>query len=127
MEPTEFFAGRPLGLAVYERARSIVEGFGPVEVRVSKSQVAFRRRRGFAYLWLPGMYLANPPAEVVLSITLRRRIESPRWKEIVRPASTTWMHHLEIRDVAELDEEVACWLREAAEGAGSSASGQTDA
>jgi hypothetical protein len=127
MEPSEFFAGQPLGLAVYERVRSIVEGFGPVEVRVSKSQVAFRRRRGFAYLWMPGMYLANSAAEVVLSIALRRRIESPRWKEVVRPAPTTWMHHLEIRDVAELDDEVAGWLREAAEGAGSSASGQWSA
>ena len=127
MEPSEFFAGPPLGLAVYERVRSIVEGFGPVDVRVSKSQVAFRRRRGFAYLWLPGMYLANPAAEVVLSIALRRRIESPRWKEIARPAPTTWMHHLEIHDVAELDDEVAGWLGEAAEGAGSSASGQSSA
>jgi hypothetical protein len=127
MEPSEFFAGQPLGNAVYERVRSIAEGFGPVEVRVSKSQVAFRRRRGFAYLWMPGMYLANPAAEVVLSIALRRRIESPRWKEVVRPAPTTWMHHLEIRDVAELDDEVAGWLREAADGAGSSASGQSSA
>jgi hypothetical protein len=127
MESSEFFAGQPLGLAAYERVRSIVEGFGPVEVRVSKSQVAFRRRRGFAYLWMPGVYLANPAAEVVLSIALRRRIESPRWKEVVRPASTTWMHHLEIRDVAELDDEVAGWLRAAAEGAGSSASGQSPA
>jgi hypothetical protein len=127
MESSEFFAGQPLGLAVYERVRSIVEGFVPVEVRVSKSQVAFRRRRGFAYLWMPGMYLANPAAEVVLSIALRRRIESPRWKEVVRPAPTTWMHHLEIREVAELDEEVAGWLREAAEGAGSSASGRSSA
>jgi hypothetical protein len=121
VEPEEFFAGRPLGLAVYERVRSIVDGFGPVEARVSKSQVAFRRRRGFAYLWLPGMYLANPAAEVVLSIALRRCIESPRWKEVVRPAPATWIHHLEIRDVAELDDEVASWLREAAEGGGSSA------
>ena len=122
MEPTEFFAGRPLGLAVYERVRSIVEGFGPVEVRVSKSQVAFRRRRGFAYLWLPGMYLANPAADVVLSIALRRRIDSPRWKEIAQPAPMTWMHHLEIHDLAELDDEVAGWLREAAEGAGGATS-----
>jgi uncharacterized protein DUF5655 len=118
MEAEAFLAGHPLGLEVYRRVRALVEGFGPVEVRVSKSQIAFRRRRGFAYLWLPGMYLAKPAAEVVLSIAVRRRIDSPRWKEVVQPAPTTWMHHLEIRDVADLDGEVAGWLLEAAKEAG---------
>jgi hypothetical protein len=29
-----------------------------------------------------------------------------------------WMHHLEVRDPAEIDDEVVAWLREAATGAG---------
>ena len=88
---------------------------GGAEVRTTKSQVAFRRRRGFAYLWLPGRYLAHPGADVVLSVVLGRHDPSPRWKEVVHPAAAHWMHHLEIHDAAEIDDEVAAWLREAAD------------
>jgi hypothetical protein len=106
-------------LAVYERVRSIIERRGPVEIRVGRSQVAFRRRRGFAYLWRPGRYLDRPDAEVVLSIALPRRLESPRWKEVVRPAPRAWMHHLELHSVLDLDGEVVGWLDEAGAAAAS--------
>ncbi|HEX9123515.1 MAG TPA: DUF5655 domain-containing protein [Actinomycetota bacterium] len=64
---------------------------------------------------MPGRFLSKPAAEVVLSIALGRRDESTRFKEVVHPAPTHWMHHLEIRDLGDLDDEVAAWLREAAE------------
>lgn len=116
--PEEFFAGHPLGQAVYDRVLSLLSSAGPVEVRVSKSQVAFRRSRGFAYLWLPGRYLSHPAADVVLSVALGRPIDSPRWKQVVEPAPGQWMHHLEVRDVADIDDEVTRWLLEAADRAG---------
>lgn len=116
--PQDFFAGQPLGLAAYSRVLEALAPDGPIEVRVSKSQVAFRRQRGFAYLWLPGRYLARPHAEVVLSIALGRHVESPRWKQVVEPTPGRWMHHLEIRDITDVDEEVVRWLREAANRAG---------
>jgi hypothetical protein len=34
---------------------------------------------------------------------------------VAHPASAHWMHHLEVRDVAEIDDEMAAWPREAAE------------
>jgi hypothetical protein len=116
--PQEFFPGHPDALAVYEKVRAMVDRLGPFDVRVSKSQVAFRRRRGFAYLWMPGKYLRKPTAEVVLSIALGRLDESRRFKEVVHPAPAHWMHHLEIHGLGDVDEEVADWLREAAERAG---------
>jgi hypothetical protein len=112
--PQDFFAGQPLGLAAYHRVLEALAPDGPIDVRVSKSQVAFRRQRGFAYLWLPGRYLARPGVDVVLSIALGRRIESPRWKQVVEPTPGRWMHHLEIRDITDVDEEVVQWVREAA-------------
>jgi len=113
-----FFAGRPARLALFERVRSVIEALGPAEVRVSKSQVAFWRRHGFAYVWMPDRYLSGADAEVVLSIALGRRVESSRFKQVVRPAPTQWMHHLELREVADVDDEVTAWLREAADRAG---------
>ena len=81
-------------------------------MQATKSQVAFRNRRGFAYLWHPGRYVrSDVPA--VLSIVLPRRVGSVRFKEIVRTSRSQWLHHLELRSGADLDAEVAGWLREA--------------
>ena len=91
----------------------IVAALGAADVRVTRSQVAYRRRRAFAWTWLPGRWLRSPGAEVVLSVSLRRRDDSARWKEVVNPAPGRWMHHLEIRAAADLDDEVAAWLAEA--------------
>lgn len=112
--PEDFFDDHPHGLAIFEEIRSILDRIGPYDVRVSKSQIAFRRRRGFAYLWVPGQYLAKPSAEAVLSIALTRRDPSRRFKEVVNPARGHWMHHLELHDLDDLDDEVEAWLREAA-------------
>lgn len=111
--PETVFAGHPDAMAVYRRVLSLAQGLGPVEVRVSRSQVAFRRRTGFAYLWLPGRWLSHPTAEVVLSIALARQDGSARFKQVVHPAPKVWMHHLEVHTVADLDAEVAQWLHEA--------------
>jgi hypothetical protein len=116
--PEAFFAGHPLGAEVFDRVCSLLRPTVPFEVRVTRSQVSLRRRRGFAYLWLPGQYLAHPAAELVLSIVLGRPDSSPRFKEVVHPAPTHWMHHLEIRQVGDVDDEVERWLREAAARAG---------
>lgn len=43
------------------------------------------------------------------------RIPSPRFKQLVHPAPSIWMHHLEIHSLDELDDEVRAWLREAAD------------
>lgn len=118
MGPEEFFAGSTVGREAFRRVRSALEEIGPVEIRVSKSQVAFRRARGFAWLWMPGMYLAKPAADVVLSIALGRHDDSPRFKEVVHPTPRHWMHHLEIADARDIDDEVVGWLREAAERSG---------
>ena len=114
--PEAFFDGLPRGLALYRAVAKAVGGLGEAGIRVTKSQIAFRRRRGFAYLWRPGQYVhSSVPA--VLSIALAREIASPRFKEVAHPAPNVWMHHLELRDTADVDEEVRGWLKEAYEGA----------
>jgi hypothetical protein len=115
MEPDEFFVGHPLALAVPHTVHNAVRALSRVEVHAKKSQVAFRRKRGFAYLWLPGKYLSRPSAEVVLSIALGRHDASPRFKEGAHPTSKHWIHHLEVHDVGDIDAAVVAWLREAAD------------
>lgn len=50
---------------------------------------------------------------MVLSLSLPYRDPSARWKEVAHPTPARWMHHLEVRDIAALDDEVAGWLRAA--------------
>ncbi len=118
MTPEEFVAGRPLAVAALARVRAILDA-GPVyEIRVTTSQIAFRRARGFAFLWLPGRYLSHPKADVVLTIALGRPDPSPRFTEVVHPSATQWIHHLRLAAIGDLDDEVAAWLAEAADRAG---------
>jgi len=88
-----------------------------MEVRVTKSQVAFRRRRAFAYVWRPGTYVKSV-VPVVLSLALPYEAASPRFKEVAHPSPGVWMHHLELLDTNQLDGEVVEWMRQAYEGAG---------
>ncbi|BCW78829.1 MULTISPECIES: DUF5655 domain-containing protein [Micrococcaceae] len=112
-----FFDGAPVALALYRAAEQMAAELGPHEVRVSKSQVSFRRRRGYAYLWRPGVYVKSA-VPLVLSLALPRALDSPRFKQVVHPAPGTWMHHLELTDGRELDAEVRGWMLEAYEAAG---------
>jgi len=124
MEPEELFAAEPTALAVLARVRELPGATSdggadpPFEVRTTRSQVGFRRRTGFAWLWRPGRYLRRPAAPVVLTIALGRHDPSPRFKEVVHPSPRHWIHHLEIHDPAEVDDQVRAWLLEAAERAG---------
>ena len=115
--PEEVFSGSPRGLELFHAVEAMLAAPTPPAIRATKSQVAFREKRGFAYIWWPGRYIASE-VPAVLSIALPRRIDSGRFKEVVNPSPGMWMHHLELRTVDELDGEVAGWLREARQAAG---------
>ena len=115
--PQRFFRGFPQGLAVFTAVRAAVEEVGDCDLRVTTSQIAFRRRRGFAYVWRPGQYVTSEiPA--VLSIALPREVSSDRFKSVAHPSPQVWMHHLELSDSSQIDDEVRSWLAEAYEKAG---------
>ena len=110
----DFFASDEKAISIYRAlARSIV-GLDGVEVVVSKSQVAFRARRGFAYAWAPKRYVKSD-VPLVVSIALREELRSSRFKEVVHPSPSTWMHHLELRLAKQVDREVIAWIRRAYE------------
>jgi hypothetical protein len=113
LDPERLFADEPGASEAYRVVRAMLEEIGPVEVRTTRSQVAFRRRRGFAYLWLPVAWARGSGVHVVVSMALPRHDASRRWKQVAHPAPGVWMHHLEVRAVADLDYEVRAWLGEA--------------
>jgi Domain of unknown function (DUF5655) len=116
-ELASFFSGRPDAFQLFEVIRAL-DIMDQVELRVSKSQVAFRRGRDFAWVWTPDRWLRGKTApRLVLSVALPRRDNSTRWKQVVEPRPGQWMHHLEIWSATDIDGEVQSRLREAAESA----------
>jgi len=113
-----YFAGCEESRALFDAVESAALELDETEVWATKSQVAFRRRRGFASVWIPAKYLHGPAAPLVLTIALRRRDPSSRWKEVVEAAPGRFTHHLELWSADAVDDEVRAWLREAWECAG---------
>ena len=113
IDAEDYFVGDPKGLRIFTAIASRIAKIGPAEVHVSKSEIAFRRRRGFAFVWRPDKYLKRAEVPAVLSIALPGRKRSARFKSVVHPSPRVWMHHLELRGVEEVDAEVRGWLAEA--------------
>ncbi len=108
-----FFEGQPFSRQIFDAVQAAVQDLGPVELRIGKSQIAFRRRKPFAWVWIPGRYLRGKVAPLVLTLSFRFRDPSPRWKEIYEAAPGRFTHHLELYSPEEIDAEVRGWLKEA--------------
>lgn len=113
----DFFCEHEESRRLYGAVSALIHTLGPVDVRMTKSQVAFSRRKAFAWVWAPDQYLRGKHAPLVLSIALRRRDASPRWKQIVEPTPGRFLHHLELHSADALDAQVRGWLSEAWEAA----------
>ncbi len=109
----EFFQGHPESRRLYSRLWQMLARLGKVEPRVTRSQIAFRRRKTFAWAWIPARYLKGKVAPLVLTIVRRNRDPSARWKEVVEVTPGRFMHHLELNSSRDLDTQVSAWLREA--------------
>ena len=109
----EFFKDQETSRQLFEAINNIVQTFGVAELRVTRSQIAFRRRKAFAWVWMPGKYLRGKTAPLVLTLSFRLRDPSPRWKEIVEPAPGRFTHHLELYSTEEIDDQIRNWLHEA--------------
>ena len=109
----EFFNGQDESRQLFETLHSMVNAMGPAELRITKSQIAFRRRKAFAWVWIPGKYLRGKTAPLVLTLSFTSRDASPRWKEIVEPYPGRFTHHLELYSTEDIDNKVHDWLRAA--------------
>lgn len=109
----DFFSGRTAPRQIFDSLRAALAGVGEAELRVTKSQIAFRRNKAVACVRVPGMDLHGDTAPLVLTVALRRRNSSPRWEEVVEPVKGRYRHHLELRGMNEIDDRILDWLQEA--------------
>jgi hypothetical protein len=109
----DYFRGNDESRRLFEALHSMIESLGSIQVRVTKSQIAFVRRKPFAWAWIPGRYLRSRGAPLVLTLSFRQKNPSPRWKEIVEPAPGRCTHHLELFSTRDMNDQVRAWLQEA--------------
>ena len=109
----EYFDGYDESRELFDFLYVIIQSIGTAEIRVTKSQVAFRRNKAFAWVWIPGKYLRRKSAPLVLTFGFHQKDASSRWKEIVEPTPGRFTHHLELYSPNDIDDEVREWLREA--------------
>jgi hypothetical protein len=109
----DFFGGKEKSKQLFNKLNIVLDNIGVANMRVGKSQISFRRRRAFAWVWMPDKYLQGKYAPLVLSLSLQRRDPSPRWKEIVEPYPGRFTHHMEIYSTDDIDSQVRAWIEEA--------------
>ena len=110
-----FFDNMPRMLPLYEALREkLFDAYPGMEIRVSKTQISFRCRYGFAAASLPWRRVTGWPAEYLLvSFGLSYRRQSPRIARAVEACPNRWTHHVVVERAEEIDEELLGWIDEA--------------
>jgi len=103
---------------LYERLEGLIlEQIPDVKIKVSKTQISFSNKRGFAFVSFNPCRKAKERPDVWMTVTfgLNRRKESPRIDAATEPYPNRWTHHVTVGSEVEIDGELMRWIREAAE------------
>lgn len=112
-----FFSNHMDALPLYERLETLIlEQIPNVKVKVSKTQIGFFNRRGFAFVsFNPCRRAADrPPVWMTVTFGLGYRKDASRIDVATEPYPNRWTHHVMVGSEAEIDGELLGWIREAA-------------
>ena len=113
-----FFNRMPDALPLYEALlRRMQAEIGEIQIKVQKTQISFYRRRMFGCVSFARLRRRAdcPHRWFTLTFGLDRRVESPRIEAAAEPYPNRWTHHLLISEEEDIDVELMCWLRQAAD------------
>lgn len=106
-----FFAGRPEELKLYEAFRSyILTMLRNVKIKVSKTQITFSGKYGFAFVSLPRR---KKDEGILVSFGLNRHEGSERIWQAAEPYPGRWTHHTLVSRREQIDRELMNWIKEA--------------
>ena len=113
-----FFNDHMDALPLYERLEGLIlEQIPDVKIKVSKTQISFSDKRGFAFVSFNPCRRAKERPDVWMTVTfgLSYRKDSPRIDAATEPYPNRWTHHVMVGSEEEIDIELMGWIREAAE------------
>ncbi len=107
-----FYDKAPQMLPIYETLRNrLVEKYGDIQVKVSKTQISFRNKHIFAMVSLPLRRIKNTPKVYMLvSFGLPYRLDSSRVFQAAEPYPNRWTHHVLIENRGDVDAQLMEWL-----------------
>ena len=103
---------------LYERLEGLIlEQIPDVKIKVSKTQISFSNKQGFAFVSFNPCRRAKERPEVWMTVTfgLSYRKDSPRIDVATEPYPNRWTHHIMVGSEEEIDGELMGWICEAAE------------
>jgi len=112
-----FFNDHMDALPMYERLEALItENIPDTKIKVSKTQISFANKRGFAFVSFNPCRKAKDRPEVWMTVTfgLSYQKSSNRIDAATEPYPNRWTHHVMVGGVDEIDEELMGWIMEAA-------------
>ena len=113
-----FFNDHMDALPLYERLEGLIlKQIPDVKIKVSKTQISFSNKRGFAFVSFNPCRRSKERPEVWMTVTfgLSYRKDSPRIDVATEPYPNRWTHHIMVGSGEEIDGELIGWICEAAE------------
>ena len=113
-----FFNDHMDALPLYERLEGLIlEQIPDVKIKVSKTQISFSNKRGFAFASFNPCRKAKECPDIWMTVTfgLSYRKESPRIDVATEPYPNRWTHHVMVGSEEDINAELMGWIREAAE------------
>nr|WP_295269942.1 DUF5655 domain-containing protein [uncultured Blautia sp.] len=104
-----FFDKHTEALPIYEYLEEqILNHIPDVKIKVSKTQISFSRKCGFAFVSFNPCRKAAQRPKVWMTITfgLGYRKESLRVEVATEPYTNRWTHHIMVGSVEDIDEEL---------------------
>ena len=112
-----FFDQHPEALPLYEALEQQVRVQVPdLRIKVQKTQISFYNRHLFACASFLRVKRKKdlPPAYLVVTVGLARRLDSPRVAAAVEAYPGRWTHHIVVSAPEQIDGELMGWVQEAA-------------
>ena len=112
-----FFNEHMEALPLYQRLETLIlEQIPDVRIKVSKTQIGFFNKRGFAFVSFNPCRRAKDRPETWMTVTfgLAFRVDDPRIDVVTEPYPNRWTHHVTVSRVEDMDGQLLGWIREAA-------------
>ena len=112
-----FFSEHMDALPLYQRLEALIlEQIPDVRIKVSKTQIGFFNKRGFAFVSFNPCRRAKDRPETWMTVTfgLAFRVDDPRIDVATEPYPNRWTQHVTVSRAEDMDGQLLGWIREAA-------------
>lgn len=112
-----FFDKQRAALAMYEAfEQALFERLPDTRMKVQKTQISFYNKHQFCCVSFLRVRKKKelPDPYLVVTFGLEHEVQSPRIAAATEPYPNRWTHHVVLASLLEVDDELMCWVEEAA-------------